>query len=187
MPINFDLEELRNKFNCNYFFETGLYEGKGSEKALNCKFKKCFCIEIREDLCKNGEKKFKNYIEKGNYFIYLDDSSNLKKYILNEDFNKNKTIFFLDAHVDNKNIHNYKKNCPLFEELDAIQSLERKDNIILIDDLRILKKEFPWGEKSYGNINFLQQIMNKILLINKNYKFATLDGLIKDDVLVAFI
>lgn len=95
--------------------------------------------------------------------------------------------FFLDAHVDNMDIHNYKKKCPLFEELLAIANLERKDHIILIDDLRIIKSAFPWGEKSYGNIDFLEQIKIKILSINKNYKFSTLDGHIKNDVLIAYL
>lgn len=187
MPIKFDLEQIKQKFNCNYFFETGLYEGKGSEKALNCGFDKCFCIEIREDLFKNGEKKFKTYIEEEKYFLYLDDSSNLKKYIVNEDFNKNRTIFFLDAHVDNNNIKSYKHKCPLFDELNAISNIERNDHIILIDDLRILKKTNPWGETSYGNINFIENIKQKILSINPNYVFNTLNGYIDDDVLIASI
>ena len=29
-------------------------------------------------------------------------------------------------------------------------------DIIEIDDLRIIKESFPWGEKSYGNINFFE-------------------------------
>ena len=84
-------------------------------------------------------------------------------------------------------LENYKKKCPLFEELSAIGNLERKDNVILIDDLRILRREYPWNETSYGNINFLQYIINKILSINKNYKFSTLNGHINNDVLIAYI
>jgi archaellum biogenesis ATPase FlaH len=110
----------------------------------------------------------------------------MKKYIMNDNFN-NKTMFFLDAHVDNNNIHNYKKKCPLFDELEAIKSIERKDNIIMIDDLRIIKNAFPWGETSYGNIDFLQQIKQTILTINKDYKFATLNGYVNDDVLIAYV
>jgi hypothetical protein len=110
----------------------------------------------------------------------------MKNYLMTDDF-KNKTIFFLDAHVDNMNIYNYIKKCPLFDELEAIKSLERKDNVILIDDLRIIKNSFPWGEQSYGNINFLEQIKNTILTINKDYKFDTLNGHIEDDVLLAYV
>jgi len=189
MPIRFDLDKLRETYNCINYFETGLYDARtevSSKKALNSNFDKVFCIEIRKDWVDIGKEIFKKDIQKGRYNLYLDDSTNMKKYLTSDDF-KNKTMFFLDAHVDNRNIHNYKKKCPLFEELSAISSLERKDNIILIDDLRIIKSAFPWGEKSYGNINFLQQIMNKILSINESYKFSTLDGHIDNDVLIAYV
>jgi archaellum biogenesis ATPase FlaH len=110
----------------------------------------------------------------------------MRNYLTNDSF-KNKTIFFLDAHVDNINIHNYKKKCPLFNELEAIKTIERKDNIILVDDLRIIKSTFPGGETSYGNIDFLEQIKNVISTINENYKFSTLNGYIEDDVLLAYV
>ncbi len=187
MPINFDLEEIRKKHDCTFFFETGLYHGSGSKTALTCNFTKNFCIELRKDLVENGKNMFKNEIENGRYTIYLDDSSNLHKYISNKNFKENKTIFFLDAHVDNQNISNYKQKCPLFDELEAIRLTERTDNIILIDDLRILKNNFPWGEKGYGNIDFISSIKNKILSINKNYKFDTLNGHVENDVLLAYI
>ena len=79
------------------------------------------------------------------------------------------------------------KKCPLLEELSAIGSLERKDHIILIDDLRIINTAFPWGEASYGNIDFLEQIKIKILSINENYKFSTLNGHLQNDVLIAYL
>ena len=189
MPISFDLEILRNMHNCVNYFETGLWDPRddvSSKKALSCGFDKVYCIEIRKDWVELGNEVFKEYIVSGKYNLYLDDSVNMKKYLINENF-KNKTIFFLDAHIDNDNIHNYKKKCPLFDELEAIKSLERKDNVILIDDLRIINEAFPWGEGSYGNIDFLQQIKEIILTINKDYKFTTLNGHINDDVLLAYV
>jgi hypothetical protein len=189
MPIAFNLEELRKKHNCVNYFETGLWDPRdniSSKLALGCGFDKVYCIEIREDWVELGNKIFKDYIASGRYNLYLDDSINIKKYLIPYNF-KEKTMFFLDAHVDNDNIHNYNKKCPLFDELEAIKSIARKDNIILIDDLRIIKQSFPWGEKSYGDIDFLQQIINFILTINKDYKFNTLNGYIENDVLLAYI
>lgn len=189
MPISFDLEDLRVKHNCVNYFETGLWDPRtnvSSKIALSCSFDKVYCIEIRKDWVEIGNDIFNKDIMRGKYNLYLDDSTNMKKYLMTDDF-KNKTMFFLDAHVDNSAIHNYKKKCPLFDELEAIKSIERKDNVILIDDLRIIKNSFPWGETSYGNIDFLQQIKNTILTINKDYKFDTLDGVIKDDVLLAYV
>ena len=189
MPIAFDLKELKEHHACVNYFETGLWDPRSnvsSKQALACGFEKVHCIEIRNDWVEMGKEVFKEDIQNGVYHLYLDDSTNMKKYLTTDTFKK-KTMFFLDAHVDNANIHNYKKRCPLFEELEAIKGMERKDNVILIDDLRIIKEAFPWGEVSYGRIDFLQQIINMILTINKDYKFATLNGHINDDVLMAFI
>jgi len=189
MPICFDLEELRKTYNCVNYFETGLFDPTADisvKQALKCNFNKVYSIEIRQDFVEKAKEIFKKDIEKNKLILYLDDSTNLNKYLINTNFNE-KTMFFLDAHVDNSNIHNYKKRCPLFEELSAISNLERKDHIILIDDLRIINVNFPWGETSYGNINFLEAIKTKILSINKDYKFSTLNGHIKNDVLIAYI
>jgi hypothetical protein len=189
MPISFDLEELREQQGCINYFETGLWDPRtnvSSKQALLCGFEKVFCIEIREDWVKMGNEIFTQEISKGRYHLYLDDSTNMQKYTCTNTF-KNKTMFFLDAHVDNTNIRNFKKRCPLFEELEAIKSIERKDNVILIDDLRIIRESFPWGEHSYGNINFLEQIKQKILTINPEYKFTTLNGHVPNDILLATI
>lgn len=189
MPIKFDLENLRKKYECVNYFETGLFdprENVSSKIALNCNFKKLYCIEIRKDWVDLGKEIFKEEINNDKYHLYLDDSTNMKKYLVGDDFD-NKTMFFLDAHVDNKNIHNYKMKCPLFEELEAIKTLKRKDNVILIDDLRAFKKPFPWGETRYGNKILLNKIKELILTINKDYKFSTLNGFINDDVLLAYV
>jgi hypothetical protein len=189
MPISFDLEQLRQKYNCVNYFETGLWDPRGevsSKMALRSGFEKIYCIEIRPDWVCLGLDIFEDDVKTGRYNLILDDSSNMKNYINDKVF-ENRTMFFLDAHVDNQNIYNYKKRCPLFDELEAIKSIDRKDNIIMIDDLRIIKSPLPWGENSYGNINFLQEIMNKITEINKDYKFSTLNGHIENDVLLAYL
>jgi len=189
MPISFDLEEIRVKHDCINYFETGLWDPRSevsSKYALRAGFKKVYCIEIRSDWVNMGLGVFNDEIQTGRYNLILDDSTNMKNHIGGSTFDE-KTLFFLDAHVDNNNIHNYKKRCPLMEELDAIGTIERKDNIILVDDLRIITQSFPWGEQSYGNIDFLQQIKDKILSINKDYKFCTLNGHVDDDVLCAYI
>tara|TARA_B110001450_G_scaffold22978_1_gene20531 strand:- start:899 stop:1465 length:567 start_codon:yes stop_codon:yes gene_type:complete len=188
MPINFNLEKIRHKYNCKNYFETGLWDPKDKtisfRKALECNFDKISSIEIRKDFIESANNIFKEYIESGICSLYNDDSVNIGKYLNNDD---NKTLFFLDAHVDNVNIKNYQKRCPLFEELNAISNLKRKDNIILIDDIRYLKIKYPWDEKSYGNIIFLDEIKKNILTINNKYNFSTLNGHIEDDVLIAYI
>ena len=192
MPIAFDLESLRKQHNCKHYFETGLWDpiqlDISSQKAVESKFDTVHCIELRTDFVEKGNVLFKEYIDDGQYHLYQDDSINMKKYLdMNPYFNQEKSIFFLDAHVDNTNIKNYTKKCPLLEELHAIKQLSFKEHVILIDDLRILSTNYPWNEKSYGNINFLQKIQEIILSINPDYKFVTLNGQVENDVLCAFI
>lgn len=192
MNLSIDFEELRKKFKCKHYLETGLYnpeEDISVKKALSSNFDKVFSIEICKHWVDKGNDVFKKEIEEGRYKIILDDSSNLKYHLeYYSDIFCDKTLFFLDAHVDNINIENFKHRCPLFDELDAIGTLQRKDHIILIDDLRIIKEKFPWGETGYGDIDFLKQIINKILSINKNYIFYTLNNKVADnDVLCAYV
>ncbi len=189
MPIRFNLEHIRKVSKCENYFETGLFNPEcevSFNHAMRCNFKKLYSIEIRKEWVDKANIIFKKEIENGRCKIYNDDSSNMSQYLENSDF-KERTLFFLDAHVDSKKIHSYRKKCPLFEELDAISKLERKDNVICIDDIRILKQAFPWGETSYGKIDFLEQIKEKISTINNNYEFKTLPGYVADDVLVAYI
>uniref|UniRef100_A0A6C0LP66 Methyltransferase n=1 Tax=viral metagenome TaxID=1070528 RepID=A0A6C0LP66_9ZZZZ len=188
MPINFDLEKLRQEHKCVNYFETGLWDPRDDiscKMALNSGFEKVFSIELFEEWVELGKTIFNTDISQGRLTLILDDSVNMNKYMNNEVF-ANKTIFFLDAHICNDTLNN-RKRCPLFDELEAIKMLDRKDNVILIDDIRIIVQTFPWGENSYGLINFLEKIQEKILEINPKYKFSRLNGINEDDVLFAYV
>ena len=191
MPIKFDIEALRRKFGCEVFFETGMWDPRtnvSSKQALQCGFEKVFCVEIRDDWVELGKGIFKQDIDTGRYSILHDDSVNMKFHLdrLKPTFEK-KTMFFLDAHVDNNDIKNFKQRCPLMSEIGAIASLSRKDQVILIDDMRLLKKKKPWGDNSLGNNDWVAMIKEMILNINPNYKFMYLNGHIPDDVLCAYV
>ena len=190
MPVAFDLEQLRKLHGCEMYLETGLWdprENVSSRQALKCNFERVYCIEIRDDWVELGNQVFEDEIHKNRYRLIKDDSVNLLKHIGNNpDFEK-KTLFFLDAHVDNANIRNFRYRCPLFFEIDAIQQLARKDNVICIDDVRILRENNPWGETSFGNVSYIEDIKAKIKSINPMYKFSYLNGYIENDVLVAYV
>ena len=189
MPINFNLQELKEEHDCKIYLETGLFDPTcdvSCKKALSANFDKVYSIEIRSEFVESGKEIFKEYIDNDKLVLINDDSTNLLNYLNNDDFNK-KTLFFLDAHVDNGDIKNFKRRCPLFEELQGIANLQRKDHVICVDDIRYLKEPFPWSEFSFGPIIFLDYIQNIILLINPKYKFKYLNGQIENDVLVAYI
>ena len=189
MPISFDLEAIREKHGCKIYFETGLWDPRSEiscKKALRSNFETIYNVELREDWYKLGSEIFKSDIDSGRLTLINDDSNNIANH-LDVNVFKDKAIFFLDAHVDNIDIKNYKNKCPLFNELIAIKNLPRNDNVILVDDLRLIKQPFPWGEQSYGNINFFEAIKLLILKINPEYKFEYLDGHCENDVLYAYV
>lgn len=189
MPIAFNLEDVRKLHDCDVYLETGLWDPRtnvSSKQALNCNFEKVYCIEIRDDWVALGNEVFKNEIDAQRYVLIKGDSADLSNYISGDDFTK-KTLFFLDAHYDNQDIHGVKYICPLFHELEAIKQLSRKDHVICIDDVRILKQSYPWGETTYGNVNFIEQIQNFIKTINPQYTFSYLNGHIENDVMIAFV
>lgn len=193
MPIMFNLEMLRERCNCKVYLETGLYDPSldiSCKKALSCNFDKVYTVEVRKDFIDKAKEIFNVDIKSDRLHIIQDDSINLFKYIINDDnFVKNRAIFFLDAHYDNIDIErtSCKKNCPIMEELEGIKLLDRKDHIICIDDVRYFNNKYPWGETSHGDIHYIDAIKNKILSINENYKFTYLNGYIENDVLLAYI
>lgn len=189
MPFQFNLEELRIEHRCKHYFETGLWDPRtdvSSKHALKSGFEHVFCIEIRPDWIELGNVIFKDEIDKGRYHIILDDSARMEKYIKSSIFDE-RTLFFLNARIEDTQIPDHIEKCPLIDELDAISSLSRNDHVILVNDLRILRNPYPWGEKQYRTLNFVETIKERILQINPEYQFKTLHGLIHDDILCAYI
>jgi hypothetical protein len=161
------------------FFETGTYHGKTTRIAEELGFSRVITVELQEYLYKIAKEKNKD-CTKIEYF--LGDSPKVMKEILPE--TEGQITFWLDAHIDGGNITSTTpkiRECPLYEELDVISTLKRKDHIILIDDLRII------GNYGWGSSTVLNVLKEKILDINENYTFSTIEGIQKDDILVAKI
>lgn len=193
MPFNTDLQKIKKDYKCNIYLETGLYklsEKSSITKALDCKFDKVYSIELEKKWIDYATPQLSNYINDNKCILINDDSANLEKHIVNnKDFNEERAIFFLDAHVDNAEIktpHRFK--CPVIAELQAINKLKRNDHIICIDDIRIIKDSSPWGvwgETSYKN--FYEEMIQQLKKINIDYKFDFLKGVVENDVLIAYI
>ena len=190
MPVGFDLEQIRKVNGCEVYVETGLYDPTDPNisirKALDCGFSKLMSIEIFADHVDRAKKLFSGEIATGRLRLVCDDSRNLREIIEGEV--SGKTIFFLDSHLDHQRLEGIVAcRCPVLEELAAIRSLPQKDHVILIDDLRIMRERYPWGERRHGEIDFVSQIMNTISEINPLYRFETLRGIVDDDVLYAYV
>ena len=186
MPICFDLKEVFDKYKTNIYFETGLWNVDNETsltQALKLPFDKFCSVDISQCHIAKAQDKFKSLIKDNKLKLFLGDSINLSKYL--EDLSPtldDRILFFLDSHGGERN----GTRCPLMEELEAIKNLERKDHIIMIDDIRIIRTCI-WSDNRYISNVFEKQLKDKILEINSNYQFTYLKGVVDDDVLIAFI
>lgn len=180
MPINFNLKEIREQYKIKIFFETGFFYGASVNHAMEAGFEKMYSIEIASYFYGLGYINFKHQLNSKFLNLIKDDSQNIYDHIKNIN---EPILFWLDAHADQpSDIEKGEHLCPLLKELDGIKNHEIKNHVILIDDVRILRKDC-WGEKNLD----IDKIKEKILSINPDYKFKYLNGYVKDDVLMAYI
>lgn len=172
MPSQIQLFEKYN--NNEVFIETGSYTGEGIKNAIFAGYKKIYSIELVEKyhrFCKNYFK----YIDWVN--LYHGDSVEQLPNILNE-LNTSATIW-LDAHYSGGDTAFVNDITPLMNELDIIKNHSIKNHVIIIDDLREWRIDYP-------AIRFgVEEIKNKILEINSNYIFSLADGYVPEDILIA--
>lgn len=138
------------------FIETGSLFGDGIDLALVSGFSKVVSIEIDEKLYLNCVEKFKQ--DQRVELIFGDSSVELKKYL-----DKNPSISFtywLDGHYSGGITGIGNKEYPIIEELDAILKRNILNEIIYIDDLRLLR--------DYSNDINLELIKNMCLRYKPN-------------------
>jgi hypothetical protein len=172
------LTSLKNQHGINTYFETGLAEGNGVRKALNCGFDNIYSVDICTRWVEEGKENFK---DNTNVNLIQGDSQNLAEYIKDID---EKILIFLDAHNDHSNM-DYEQSdvdCPILQELEAIKSHPIKDHVIIIDDVRVIRNDHDDTLRAIGgefrgrdcvnwgkNMN-LPEIEKKILEVNPDYQ-----------------
>jgi hypothetical protein len=162
----------QNKEDCDIFVETGTEAGHTTSLASLFNFKELHTIELSKDWYDFSKEKF---LGNPNIHVHFGDSSEVLPQLL-KTINK-KILFWLDGHYSGGNTAKGKKSSPLLEELEAIKAHDIKNNIILIDDIRLAGTEW---------IPPLQDITKKILEIHQNYRFTFMpSSLSSTDVLVA--
>jgi len=144
--------KILNKYHNNFFLETGSNIGEGIQVALNAGFKNIISIDVEEKYVNICKKRFADF---PNVKVLLGDSSKDLFNIISE-INEPIT-FWLDG-------HNY-YSIPLVEELEQIKKHSIKNNIILIDDVRMFSTD-SWNNLSQNTI------LNKIKEINNDYVFS---------------
>ncbi|QEC67298.1 hypothetical protein FRZ67_08320 [Panacibacter ginsenosidivorans] len=155
----------QKKCSNNILVETGTYKGDMVE-AQKKLFKKIISIELSADLFEKAQRRFSN---DKNITIVQGDSGQVLPSIL-KNINE-PAIFWLDGHYSAGITAKGDKDCPIFEELDAIFSNKKFDHILLIDDARCFN-----GEGDYPTI---QQLTDFIKQKDSRYNVEVKDDIIR--------
>jgi hypothetical protein len=140
------ITEYQKKYGYTTLVETGTFMGDMVE-AQKRNFKKIISVELSIDLFEKAKRRFK---KDKNITIMQGDSGKVLQRII-KDINE-PIIFWLDGHYSHGITAKGDKECPIYEELDAIFSKNNLDHILLIDDARCFI-----GENDYPTIKELTE------------------------------
>lgn len=157
--------EYQKRYKCNIFVETGTYLGEMVE-AQKKYFNKIISIELGQSLFEKAKSKFKN---ENNITIVQGDSGKVLPDVV-KNFSE-PAIFWLDGHYSAGITAKGDKDCPIFEELEAIFNNENLNHILLIDDARCFN-----GDGDYPTI---QELNNYIQAKNGNYQMEVKNDIIR--------
>lgn len=129
------IAEYQTKYQYNTLVETGTYMGDMVE-AQKRRFKNVISIELGVDLFRKAQKRFRN---NKNIVIMQGDSGKILPKIL-QNINE-PAIFWLDGHYSSGVTAKGDKECPIFEELEAIFASNKFNHVLLIDDARHFNDE----------------------------------------------
>jgi hypothetical protein len=155
------ISSLQQRSGYQLFVESGTYLGAMVE-AQKSKFRKIYSIELGEFLHRDAVKLFEKdtHIE-----ILCGDSGDVLVELIKSV--KEPAIFWLDGHYSAGITAMGKKECPIYEELQAIFSGDFYKHIILIDDARLFT-----GANDYPTQNellaFIHQHRPEAVIENKN-------------------
>jgi hypothetical protein len=135
--------EFQKKSGFDTLVETGTYLGDMVE-AQKKFFKKIYSIELSTKLYGMAKKRFK---KDANVEIVQGDSGRMLSSIVSK-LDK-PAIFWLDGHYSAGITAKGDKDCPIFEELDAIFKGKIKNHVLLIDDAHCFvgKGDYPTIEE----------------------------------------
>jgi hypothetical protein len=157
--------EYFDKYGYNTFVETGT--GKGDMVvAQKARFERIFSIELGVDLFKKAQKRFSN---DGNVQIVQGDSGKVLPMVLND--LDEPAIFWLDGHYSSGDTAKGEKDCPIFEEMDAIFNAGKYNHVILIDDARL----FNGG----GDYPTVEELTEYVSGKNEKYKVEVKHDIIR--------
>tara|TARA_Y100000310_G_C20482932_1_gene715540 strand:- start:19 stop:552 length:534 start_codon:yes stop_codon:yes gene_type:complete len=156
-------EEIWTHYKADTFVETGTFQGKGVQRALDTGYTKVISVEIHFDRYKDCKERFENEIDKS-VFLFNGDSIEYLPQML--DIIQGKCCFWLDAHLSGVS-----RGCPTLEELKIIgahPNCKGKNHTILIDDIR------DFNTPTHENIT-VDELKSAILSINPQYQMEMIE------------
>ncbi len=167
------------RFGKRVFVETGTHLGNGLQCALTAGHVKCYTIEIHEYLYRDACQRFAKQILEGTVECFWGDSATVLPDIVSR--LEEPAVFWIDAHISgNYGDQLAEKNCPIYEELEAIDAGAIRTHTLIIDDLACFDKA------AHDNIP-LKAVQEKIMRINPEYEFEFVDSHLPRNIMVAYI
>lgn len=159
------IQEYQEKYSYSTLVETGTYKGAMVE-AQKKRFKKIYSIELGKELYDKATERFKN---NRNVTIVHGDSGKVLPQIL-EQINES-AIFWLDGHYSDGITARGEKDCPIFEEIDAIFNSTENNHVLLIDDARRFT--------GVGDYPTIDQLTEYVQSKNEKYKVEVKHDIIR--------
>lgn len=159
------IQEYQEKYSHSILVETGTYKGAMIE-AQKKRFRKIYSIELGKELFDKATERFKN---NRNVTIVHGDSGKILSQIL-QGINE-PAIFWLDGHYSDGITARGEKDCPIFEEIDAIFNTAEYNHVLLVDDARRFT--------GVGDYPTIDQLTEYVLGKNKKYKVEVKHDIIR--------
>lgn len=162
------------------FIETGTYRGDGIQLALDAGFERIYSMDIDPANIDFTMNRFDMHSGAyPNIRLYNGDSGESLDQILQHI--KEPAVFWLDAHSQMlEGEEAGATDWPLMMELRQIIETGAKEHTILIDDMLMLSHPDVTGWTR-------NDIENRLLYINKDYKLTYLPNPVKNNILVAYV
>jgi len=159
------------------FIETGAYDGRAVQQALDCGFENALSVEVSGKYWAMCTERF---LGNPHVRVALGDSlEHLPRFVAEQE---DIATIWLDSHVQEG--WQGKVAVPLLQELDIIAKHSfRRDHTILIDDRRLMGSSAPgWAEVTE------KAVVEALLRINPAYTIVYADNKVTMyDIIVAFV
>ena len=150
------LKKIANQYNLSILVETGTYLGD-MVFALQKDFEKIYSIELSEMFYIKAKERFGIT---GNIYLLVGDSGKKLKELVPQLMAP--VLFWLDGHYSGGTTAKGERECPVYEELDAIFH-SHHNHVIIIDDARLFN-----GNNDYPA---MEDLKNYVTSKRPSYQF----------------